>query len=154
MRGNNAGYLEPSGKLLARTDTRRDFLAEMLSHGLRKEPPVGRLGGDSRGRVSRPRSRLFCLRPYKPLRIDKTEHVNKICDEIIAQIRRSRFLVVDYTGHRAGVYYEAGYAAGRDIPVILTCRKEEIEKLHFDVRQLNGIDWQTPAELAARLQAR
>src|ERR1700733_12098110 len=28
---------------------------------------------------------------YQPLRIDKTEHLNKICDEIIAQIRRSRF---------------------------------------------------------------
>lgn len=91
---------------------------------------------------------------YEPLRIDKTEHVNKICDEIIAQIRRSRFLIADYTGHRAGVYYEAGYASGRDLPVILTCKKDEIDKLHFDVRQFNCIDWQTPAELAERLQAR
>jgi nucleoside 2-deoxyribosyltransferase len=91
---------------------------------------------------------------YQPIRIDKTEHVNKICDEIVAQIRRSRFVVADYTGHRAGVYYEAGYAAGREIPVIPTCRKNEIDKLHFDVRQFNCIDWQTPAELAERLKAR
>ncbi len=91
---------------------------------------------------------------YQPLRIDKTEHVNKICDEIIAQIRRSRFVVADYTGHRAGVYYEAGYASGRDLPVILTCKKDDIDKLHFDVRQFNCIDWQTPTELAERLQAR
>jgi hypothetical protein len=47
---------------------------------------------------------------YEPLRIDAKEHVNKICDEIIAEIRRSRFVVADYTGHRGGVYYEAGYA--------------------------------------------
>ncbi len=41
---------------------------------------------------------------YKPLRIDTKEHANKICDEIISEIRRSRFLVADYTGHRGGVY--------------------------------------------------
>jgi hypothetical protein len=91
---------------------------------------------------------------YRAMRIDKKEHANKICDEIIAEIRRSRFVVADYTGHRGGVYYEAGYATGRDLPVILTCRKDELNKLHFDVRQFNCIDWQSPDELAQRLQAR
>jgi hypothetical protein len=91
---------------------------------------------------------------YKPLRIDNKEHRNKICDEIIAEIRRSRFIVADYTGHRAGVYYEAGYADGRDLPVFSTCRKDEMKDLHFDVRQYNCIDWETPAELARRLQIR
>jgi hypothetical protein len=91
---------------------------------------------------------------YDPLRINMKEHVNKICDEIIAEIRRSRFVVADYTGHRGGVYYEAGFAAGRGLTVIPTCRKDEMNQLHFDVRQYNCIDWQTPAELAERLQAR
>jgi hypothetical protein len=91
---------------------------------------------------------------YKPLRIDTKEHANKICDEIIAEIRCSRFLVADYTGHRGGVYYEAGYAAGRELPVILTCRKDQMKDLHFDIRQYNCIDWQTPEELAGRLQVR
>ena len=36
--------------------------------------------------------------------------------------------------------------------MILTCRKNEIEKLHFDIRQYNCIDWETPAELARRLK--
>ena len=57
---------------------------------------------------------------YDPLRIDRTEHVNKICDEIVAQIRRARFVVADFThgdsGARGGVYYEAGFAHGLDIP--------------------------------------
>jgi hypothetical protein len=69
---------------------------------------------------------------YAPQRIDRKEHVNKICDEIIAEIRRSRFVVADFTGQRGGVYYEAGYASGRDIPVILTCHKGDFEKIHFD----------------------
>jgi hypothetical protein len=52
------------------------------------------------------------------------------------------------------VYYEAGYARGLGLTVIPTCRKDEINKLHFDVRQYNCIDWENPAELASRLQAR
>jgi nucleoside 2-deoxyribosyltransferase len=91
---------------------------------------------------------------YKPLRIDQKHHLNKICDEIIAEIRRSKFVVADYTGHRGGVYYEAGYAAGRGLAVLPTCRKDDMHNLHFDVRQYNCIAWQTPKELADRLQAR
>ena len=35
---------------------------------------------------------------YDPLRIDRLEHVNRIDDEIIGQIKRSRFMVADFTG--------------------------------------------------------
>jgi len=91
---------------------------------------------------------------YNPLRIDARQHVNKICDEIIAEVRRSRFVVADYTGHRGGVYYEAGYAAGRGLTVIPTCKKDGMKDLHFDIRQYNCIDWQSPEEMADRLQAR
>ena len=50
---------------------------------------------------------------YQALRIDRKEHLNKIDDEIVAEIRRARFLVADFTqgeaGQRGGVYYEAGF---------------------------------------------
>ena len=50
---------------------------------------------------------------YKSMRIDRKPDVDKIDDEIIAEIRRSRFLVSDFThgkdGARGGVYYEAGF---------------------------------------------
>ena len=59
---------------------------------------------------------------YQALRIDKKEDVVKIDDEIISEIRRSRFLVADFTqgndGARGGVYFEAGFALGLGIPVI------------------------------------
>jgi len=78
---------------------------------------------------------------YDPLRIDQKEYLNKIDDEIIAEIRRSRFLVADFTqgesGARGSVYYEAGFAHGLNIPVIFTCRKDAIGKVHFDIRQYN-----------------
>jgi nucleoside 2-deoxyribosyltransferase len=91
---------------------------------------------------------------YKSLRIDTKEHVNEICDEVISEIKRSRFVVADYTGQRGGVYYEAGFAAGRNLHVISTCRKNDMANLHFDIRQYNCIDWETPNELARRLQVR
>lgn len=84
---------------------------------------------------------------YQPHRIDKKEHVNRIDDEIFADIRRSRFVVADFThgnnGVRGGVYFEAGFAQGLGLPVIWTCRKDMLseEKLHFDIRQYNFLDW-------------
>ncbi len=91
---------------------------------------------------------------YNPLRIDRVEHINRIDDEIIRQINRSRFVVADFTGHRGGVYFEAGYALGKDIPVFWSCRKSDMDELHFDIRQFNCIDWETPADLSSRLSVR
>jgi hypothetical protein len=41
---------------------------------------------------------------YSAHRVDRREHVGRVDDEILAQIRRSRFVVADFTGHRGGVY--------------------------------------------------
>ena len=88
---------------------------------------------------------------YKALRIDQKLHNNRIDDEIIAEIRRSRFLVADFTqgddGARGGVYYEAGFAHGLGLKVIFTCRKDAIDKVHFDTNHYNHVVWTTPAEL-------
>lgn len=91
---------------------------------------------------------------YIPRRIDMKEHVNKICDEIVSEIRRSRFLVADFTGQRGGVYYEAGFAHGLGIPVIFSCQDDEIKNLHFDIRQYNFINWKSVPDLKDRLRAR
>ena len=95
---------------------------------------------------------------YEALRIDQKEHLNKVDDEIIAEIRRSRFLVADFTqgetGPRGGVYYEAGFAHGLNIPVVFTCRKDALEKIHFDTRQYPHIVWKTPEELRDSLAER
>lgn len=91
---------------------------------------------------------------FTPIRIDKKEHNNEIPDEIMAEIRNSQFMVADFTGQRAGVYYEAGFAMGLGRPVIWCCRKDEIGYLHFDTNHKNHIDWQTPEELRERLYRR
>lgn len=95
---------------------------------------------------------------YEPLPINRKEHINKIDDEIIAEIRRSRFVVADFThgdiGPRGGVYYEAGFAHGLNIPVFFTCRKDVLDKVHFDTRQYNHIVWETPQDLRKQLADR
>ena len=80
---------------------------------------------------------------YEPLRIDSKRHNGKIDDEIMASIRGSRFVVADFTGSRGGVYYEAGFAHGLDLPVIFMCR--DGDELHFDIRQYNCIFWKADA---------
>ena len=95
---------------------------------------------------------------YKAIRIDQKEHLNKIDDEIIAEIRRSRFVVADFTqgndGARGGVYYEAGFAHGLGIPVIFSCQADVLDKVHFDTRQYNHIVWTDPQDLRQSLSAR
>ncbi len=80
------------------------------------------------------------------LRIDEKPHNDKICDQIVAEIRRSHFLIADFSGHRGGVYYEAGFAAGLGLPVIFTCREDFVDSLHFDIRQYNCVVWEAGKE--------
>ena len=83
---------------------------------------------------------------YQPLRIDqKEDFIGKIDDQIIAEIRRSRFMVADFThgdgGVRGSVYYEVGFAQGLDIPVIFTCRDDQLDDLHFDTNHFLHLSW-------------
>lgn len=103
---------------------------------------------------------------FRAFRIDRKEHANKIDDEIVAEIRRSRFLVADFTCGttnsagvetaiaRGGVYYEAGLAQGLGLPVIWTVRQDQVGLVHFDTRQFNHITWSTPEELQEKLARR
>lgn len=104
-------------------------------------------------------------------RIDTVEHNNKICDEVIAAIRKSRFVVADFTAGickncascgehktcrekvrpRGGVYFEAGFAMGLGIPVIWAVREDQIDDIHFDTRQYNYIVYYNADELRERL---
>ena len=98
---------------------------------------------------------------YKPIRIDRQpDFLGKMDDQIIAEIRRSRFVIADFThderGARGSVYYEAGFAHGLGIPVIFTCRADQICDLHFDTNHFLHLRWPTdaPEELIEPLKSR
>ena len=79
---------------------------------------------------------------------------NKISDEIIGMIKSSRAVIADCTGNRTAVYYEAGYAMGMKIPVIWTCKEDQVGNICFDVSQHPFILWNTPEELADKIVKR
>jgi hypothetical protein len=93
---------------------------------------------------------------YVPVRIDLKDFNNKICDEIIADIKRTKFLIADFSGLRSGVFFEAGFAKGLGREVIFTVRKEDVERLkeHFDTRQYNHIVYDSPEDLRKKLYNR
>jgi hypothetical protein len=91
---------------------------------------------------------------YTPVRVDNVEHNNKICDEIIAEIRKSRFIISDFTGQRGGVYFEAGFGLGLGLQVIWTCKADSVEELHFDTRQYSHVLWEDEEELRVKLKNR
>jgi len=95
---------------------------------------------------------------YLPFKIDLYEHNNQIDDEIIASIRRSHFMVADFThgeeGARGNVYFEAGFAKGLGIEVIFTCKDGDESKLHFDTRQYNHLRWKNAEDFRKQLLAR
>ena len=172
-----ATYSRDEGELLylARMLSERGFITELSGSGECEILPDGHIEADRLNRKMTRSDTGFvamcfdsCLSPayeqgfqlgimragYEPVIMNRLEHVNRIDDEIIARIKTSRFVVADFTKHRGGVYFEAGFALGLGLPVIWTCRKDDMKELHFDIRQYNTIDWDEYDELASRLQYR
>ena len=139
------GYARLAELETANTESSKGFVAMWFDDSTQKAWEEGiKLGIEDAG--------------YEAVRIDEQEHNDKIDDRIIAEIRRSRFVVADFTqgekGTRGGVYYEAGFAHGLGIEVFFTCKENVLEKVHFDTRQYNHIVWKEPEELRQRLAAR
>jgi nucleoside 2-deoxyribosyltransferase len=78
---------------------------------------------------------------YEPIIIDEVHHNDHIPNQIYQKIDECRFMIADFTGHRGGVYYEAGYAKGKGKNVIHCVRKDDFDSLHFDIKQINNIQW-------------
>lgn len=90
---------------------------------------------------------------YKPDLIDE-KNINSdktIPDAILNSIRNSKFCIADFSQHKNGVYFEAGYALGLGKPVIYCCHEDEFKKSHFDIKQLQHIIYKDEAELEEKL---
>lgn len=101
--------------------------------------------------------------------IDKKDSNEKICDQIIVEIKRSKFLIADLTQQKPNVYYEAGFAKGLGLPVFFSCRENEVDisqesavKVGFDIRQYPITLWKNQdveelkkykSDLVSRIQA-
>jgi len=97
-----------------------------------------------------------------PIIINRQEDNRDINHQIIDQLNRADFCIVDLTYTRPSVYFEAGYAQ-RQIEVIYTVRSDHLKKnqpehlrVHFDLQMKPLIKWSTPDDptFAKRLERR
>ena len=89
---------------------------------------------------------------YEPYIANQDSYNGLIMNKVLNKISEAKFVIADLTslpetetdpctGVRGGVYYEAGYAAGLGLQVILTCREDATARIHFDLKQFLGIFW-------------
>jgi nucleoside 2-deoxyribosyltransferase len=92
---------------------------------------------------------------YFPLAMNEYEHNKQVVPEILYQIKRSKFLIAEFSTYNNGAYYEAGYAAGLGKEVIHICNKKKFKKKgHFDIKQKLSILYENEEEIPAALQKR
>lgn|GEM_PF-276937 len=89
---------------------------------------------------------------YKATRVDLEPHSDFIMNKVLGDIRLAPFVVADFTGHRHGVYFEAGFARGLNIPVIHACKGDEFDGAHFDTKQLPHLLWESAEDLREKLR--
>jgi len=86
---------------------------------------------------------------FQPILIDEQniKSDRTINDEIIANLKKCKFCIADFSYHSNGVYFESGFALGQGKKVIYTCYDKEFEKAHFDIRPLQHIIYPTAEQL-------
>lgn len=87
---------------------------------------------------------------FNPMCIKTELFKETIMDKALGELQRSRFVVVDLTGDRGSVFYEAGYARALNIESIFVYRDGEAEsgsRLEFYVKHYQCHKYKTPDEL-------
>jgi len=70
---------------------------------------------------------------------------------MVVEIRKAQFLVADFTGLKAGVYFEAGFALGLGREVFWTTKADDLMEIHFDTNHYQHVVWTTYNDLKLKL---
>jgi hypothetical protein len=81
---------------------------------------------------------------FNPILINEVNYESDITinDAIIRYIKKSKFLIADFTEQKAGVYFESGFALGKGKPVIYMCSAADFDNLHFDTNHYPHIKYE------------
>lgn len=93
---------------------------------------------------------------FRPICIRDEHFSERIMDKALGEIRRSRFVIVDLTGNRGSVFFEAGFAHGLGIETIYVYWEQDSEEtgaLEFYARHYQCYKYKTPSELKDVLKA-
>lgn len=90
---------------------------------------------------------------YVPIIIDEIpiDSEQTINDSIIANLKKCKFCIADFTNQRAGVYFESGYALGQGKKVIYSCSKDWFDKSHFDTNHFPHVIYTSTEDLKSQL---
>ena len=97
---------------------------------------------------------------YVPIIFTDYQHNSQIMPEIFAQIRESRFVIMETTVNNYGAYYEAGIARGMGKEVIIVCKdttfknRSRKKRPHFDIMQESMVIWNNLDDLKDKLDRR
>jgi len=89
-----------------------------------------------------------------PRRVDLITHNDNVDKRILQELGEADLVVADLTYARPSVYFEAGHAHGRELPVVYTARSDHLSpfaksdelRVHFDLLMRNIIDWKQPGD--------
>ena len=86
----------------------------------------------------------------------KDEHFSeRIMDKALGEIRKSRYVVVDLTGRRASVFFEAGFAYGCEIQSIYVYKKgsdKSDKSLEFYVKHFKCYEYESDEDLKDKIK--
>src|SRR5665811_645164 len=89
---------------------------------------------------------------YQCQRVDHSNTVGRIVQEIIEKIKYAAFVIADLTELKTNVFYELGYADGLRKPVIITAK--EGTELPFDLAEVSTVFWSSQRELKEGLRTK
>ena len=91
----------------------------------------------------------------KVIRIDDIQDSHRVTEEVIQEIERADYLLVDLTNERQNVYYELGYSHGKGKdPKNIVLMAKKGTTLHFDTRNMRTLFWKDPKDLERKLRKR
>jgi hypothetical protein len=101
---------------------------------------------------------LLKRKKITPFRVDQSSRNDDIDDQILSELGKCDFVIADLTYARPSVYFEAGVAQGRPVPVIYTCRRDHFKhrtddhhgnfRVHFDLQMKPIIKWDIPPSIS------
>ncbi|MDP9078854.1 MAG: hypothetical protein M3O71_15605 [Bacteroidota bacterium] len=74
-----------------------------------------------------------------------------INDAMLAGIKQSRFMIADFSTQGTNIYFEAGYALGRGLPVIYCCHQDKEDRNAFDTRNYQHLLYRDATDLYQQL---
>jgi|GEM_PF-4656696 len=80
--------------------------------------------------------------------------VNNITSEVIYEIKKSSFAIIDLSNSSDILYFASGVALGIDLPLIFTCKEKYISRANFEKTEYNYIQWENTSDLEFQIKNR